>query len=183
MWKVQGVPFLNYSKCIWDLNKVIILTTVMDWKRLLKARLVMEWKGCYMYFENRRLALGDVFCRVHLLGHRDYRGLCFAAWIDLLFNENEFLLSSRQQTTAVNYSFAHETKKASDCCQISILRNSQKKMFSNENPETAIFCKISLRIQWYFSQISVIKIELSTGKTDINLDKNSFNVDFFQFLQ
>ena len=22
MWKVQGVPFLNYSKCIWDLNKV-----------------------------------------------------------------------------------------------------------------------------------------------------------------
>ena len=22
MWKVQGVPFLNYSKCVWDLNKV-----------------------------------------------------------------------------------------------------------------------------------------------------------------
>ena len=21
MWKVQGAPFLNYSKCIWDLNK------------------------------------------------------------------------------------------------------------------------------------------------------------------
>ena len=22
MWKVEGVPSLNYSKCIWDLNKV-----------------------------------------------------------------------------------------------------------------------------------------------------------------
>ena len=38
----------------------------MDWKGLLKARSVMEWKGCH--FVNRRLALGAVFCRVNPLG-------------------------------------------------------------------------------------------------------------------
>ena len=54
---------------------------------------------------------------------------------------------------------------------MSILQNSQKKMFSNEISETAIFCEISRLIPWYFSQISVIKIELSTGEIDINLDK------------
>ena len=62
---------------------------------------------------------------------------------------------------------------------MSILQNSQKKMFSNENSETAIFCEISLRIRWYFSQISVIKIELSTGETDINLDKKVIQRWFF----
>mgnify|MGYP001798657662 CR=1 FL=1 len=33
---------------------------------------------------------------------------------------------------------------------MSILKNSQKKMFSNENSETAIFCEVSLRIRRYF---------------------------------
>ena len=55
-------------------------------------------------------------------------------------------------------------------------------MFSNENSETAILCKISLRIQWYFSQIPVIKIEIFTDETDINVEKMSLNVDFLQFL-
>ena len=55
---------------------------------------------------------------------------------------------------------------------------SQKKIFSNENSETAIFC-ISLRIQWYFSQISVIKIEIITGETDINPDKKVIQRWFF----
>ena len=119
------------------------------------------------------------FSQLSVCRHRDYRGLYFAAWIDLLFNENEFLLYSRQQTTAVNYSFVHWTKKASDCCQKSILQNSQKKMFSNENSETAIFCKISLRIRWYFFQISVIKIELSTGEKDRNIDKKVIQRWFF----
>ena len=54
---------------------------------------------------------------------------------------------------------------------MSILQNSQKKRFSNENSETAIFCKILLRMRLYFSQISVIENELSTGETDISLDK------------
>ena len=45
-------------------------------------------------------------------------------------------------------------------------------MFSKENSETAIFCENSLSIQWYFSQISVIQIELSTGEPDLNLYKN-----------
>ena len=46
--------------------RLTILTTVMDWKGLLKAGSVMEWKGCH--FENCRLALGVVFCRVNPLG-------------------------------------------------------------------------------------------------------------------
>ena len=62
---------------------------------------------------------------------------------------------------------------------MSILKNSQKKMFSNENSETAIFCEISLRIQWYFSQISEIKIELSTGEKDMNLDEKVIQRWFF----
>ena len=33
---------------------------------MLKAGSVMEWKGCH--FENRRLALGVVFCRANPLG-------------------------------------------------------------------------------------------------------------------
>ena len=33
---------------------------------MLKAGSVMEWKGCH--FENCRLALGVVFCRVNPLG-------------------------------------------------------------------------------------------------------------------
>ena len=33
---------------------------------------------------------------------------------------------------------------------MSILKNSQKKMFSNENSKTAIFCEVSLRIRRYF---------------------------------
>ena len=54
---------------------------------------------------------------------------------------------------------------------MSPLQNSEKKMFSIEISETAIFCEIALRIQRYFSQISVIKIELSTEGKNINLDK------------
>ena len=67
---------------------------------------------------------------------------------------------------------------------MSILQNSHKKMFSNENSETAIFWEISLRIRGYFSQISVIEIELSTGETGINLDKKFIHsVDFLQFVE
>ena len=105
--------------------------------------------------------------------------LCPVLLLYSTFNENEFLWYSRQHTTAVNYSFVHWTKNAADCCQMSILQNSQKKMFSNENSETAIFCEISLRIWWYFFQISVIKIELPTGKKDINLDKKVIQHWFF----
>mgnify|MGYP001802827634 CR=1 FL=1 len=74
---------------------------------------------------------------------------------------------------AHRYKHSWQTKKTSDCCQKSILWHSQKIMLSNENSETAIFCKISLRIRWYFFQISVIKIDLSTGEKDINIDKKS----------
>ena len=42
------------------------------------------------------------FSQLSVCRPRDYRGLCFAALIDLLFNENEFLLYSRQHITAVN---------------------------------------------------------------------------------
>ena len=70
------------------------------------------------------------FSQLNVCRHRDYRGLYFAAWIDILFNEKEFLLYSRQQTTPVNYSFVHQTKNASDCCQMSIFQNSKKKMLS-----------------------------------------------------
>ena len=62
---------------------------------------------------------------------------------------------------------------------MSILEKSRKKMFSNKNSETAIFCKILLRIWWYFSQIFVIKIEVYTGETDINLDKKVIQRWFF----
>ena len=123
------------------------------------------------------------FMHLSVCRHRDYRGLYFAAWIDLLFNENEFLLYSRQQTTAVQYSFVHWTKKASGFCQISILRNSQKEMFSKKNSETAIFCEISLQIWWYFSQISVLKLNFLQAKKTSILTKNSFNIDFLQFLE
>ena len=54
---------------------------------------------------------------------------------------------------------------------MSILQNSQKKMFSNENSETAFFWEIPLPVLWYFFQTSDIKIEFFTGETDINLDK------------
>ena len=109
----------------------------------------------------------------------DYRGLYLAAWIDLLFNEDDFLLYSRQQNTPVDYSFVHLTKKASDCCQISILQNSQKKMVSNKQSETAIICEILLRIRWYFFRISLIKIGFSTEQTNLIFDKNVIELSFF----
>ena len=62
---------------------------------------------------------------------------------------------------------------------MSILENSHKRMSSNENSETAIFCEILLHIRWYFSQISVIKIELLTGEKVINLDKKVIQRWFF----
>ena len=111
--------------------------------------------------------------------HRDYRGLYFAVWVDLLLNENEFLLYSRQQSTAVNYYFVHWTKKASDCCQTYILQNFQKKIISIEISETGIFCKLSSRIRWYF--LKFLWSKLSTGEIDINLV--SFSIDFLQFLE
>ena len=113
--------------------------------------------------------------------HRDYRGLYLAAWIDLLLNENEFLLYSRQQSTAVNYYFVHWTKKASDCRQINILQNFQKKIISNKISETAIFCEISLRIRWYFSQIFVIKTFYKRNRHQ-SCQKSHSALIFFNFL-
>ena len=85
------------------------------------------------------------FSQFGVCRHRDYRGLYFAAWIDLLFNENESFLYSWQQTTAVNYSFVFL------CCQMSVLHTSQEKMFSNKKSETAVFCAsddIFLKLLW-----------------------------------
>ena len=108
--------------------------------------------------------------------HSSFSQLCvciwdyyLAAWIDLLFNEDDFLLYSRQQNPPVDYSFVHLTKKASDRCQMSILQNSQKKMFSNKKSETAIICI------W----ISLIKIGFSTEQTNFIFDKNLIELSFF----
>ena len=65
MWKVQGVFFLNYSKCIWDLNKVNNSHNCHGLKRVAQGRPAMEWKGCH--FVNRRLAPEVVLCRVNPL--------------------------------------------------------------------------------------------------------------------
>ena len=67
MWKVQGVLFWTVQSVFKIWIRSTILITVMDWKGLLKAGPVMEWKGCH--FENCRLALGVVFCRVNPLGY------------------------------------------------------------------------------------------------------------------
>ena len=71
---------------------------------------------------------------------------------------------------------------AGDCWQMCISQNSQKKSIPIEKSETAIFYGNSLHIRW-FSQISVIKIELSTGETDFIMDKKSHSTFFLQFLE
>ena len=64
--KCNGFLFWTIKSAFGILTRLIILTTVMDWKGLLTARSVMEWKGCHL--ENGRLALGVVFCRANPLG-------------------------------------------------------------------------------------------------------------------
>ena len=118
----------------------------------------------------------------HCRNSQDRRGHLKAPKFSQCCRQISEFYSSFTQISVCRHS-VHWTKKASDCCQMSIFQNSQKKMFSNENSETAIFREISLRIRWYFSQIPVIKTELSTGGKDINLDKNSFNINFLQFLE
>ena len=105
------------------------------------------------------------FSQLSVRRHRDYRGLHLADWIDLLFNEIEFLLYSQQQTATVNYSFVHQKKKASDCY---VYFAKFSKDVLKWNFWNCYLCKISLRIRWYFS---VIDIELLLGETHINLDK------------
>ena len=162
-------------------SQLAVLCTVFFWyitwidKLLFTCKLTQGRRGqlkapksgkcCCQIFEFYSSFSGLRVCR-----HRDYIGINLRCLNRPLFNENEF---------AVNYSFVNKPKKPSDCCQMSILQNYQNKMFSNENSETAIFCKIPLRISWYFFQISVIKIELSAGETGINVDKEVIQRWFF----
>ena len=66
---------------------------------------------------------------------------------------------------------------------MSILQNSQKKMLSNENSETAFFWEIPLPVLWYFFQTSDIKIEFLQEKQTSIWTKESFDIDFLQFFE
>ena len=112
-----------------------------------------------------------------------YKGLCFATWIDLLFNENVFHFDSRQQTTAVNYDIIIKQRKqviAVKClfCKILKRKCSQMKIlkllpFAKFHCASAnIFLKF-LRSKLYF---------LQEKQTSI-WTKKSFNMDFLQFLE
>ena len=91
-----------------------------------------------------------VFADIGIIGD-DYTLLLELTY---MFIENEFLLYSWQQTTLFIILLFIEQRRQVIAVKT---RNSQKNMYSNGRSETAVFHEISLRIRWYFSQVSVIK--------------------------
>ena len=54
---------------------------------------------------------------------------------------------------------------------MSILQNSQKKCYQIKNLKLLSFAKFCCASNYIFSQIPVIKVEISTGETDIIFEK------------